>query len=64
MSDLSTLNPDQLLTAKELAPLLRVRPKRVYELSIPCVRLTRRSYRWRIRDVQAWMASRTEAERI
>lgn len=64
MNDLTQRDPDQLLTAKELAPLLRVRVKRVYELNLPTVRLTSRSIRYRVRDVQAWLAKRTsEGER-
>ena len=49
---------DQLLTAKEVALILGVRPKRVYELGIPTVRISARQLRWRPSAVQQWIASR------
>ncbi len=50
--------PDPLLTAKQVAAILRVRPKRVYELGIPTVRISARQLRWRPSAVQQWIASR------
>ncbi len=50
--------PDPLLTAKQVAAILRVRPKRVYELGIPTVRISARQLRWRPSVVQQWIASR------
>ena len=38
----STADVEHLLTAKEVAEVLNVRPKRVYELSIPSVRISDR----------------------
>lgn len=52
---------DPLLTAADLARILGVRAKRVYELGIPCIRLSARSIRWRRRDVAAWLSSRRTA---
>lgn len=52
----ATLRP--LLTAKEVAVILGVRPKRVYELGIPTVRISARQLRWRPSAVQQWIASR------
>ena len=53
-----TLEP--LLTAAEVARILSVRPKRVYELGIPAVRLSEKCLRWRGSDVQAWLQDHTE----
>ena len=50
--------PNQLLTAKEVAEMLAVRVKRVYELDIPFVQLSARSIRWRSVDVLAWIERR------
>ena len=46
---------DPLLTAKQVAAILGVRAKRVYELGIPCVRLSERSIRWRPEAVSQWI---------
>jgi predicted DNA-binding transcriptional regulator AlpA len=51
---------EPLLTAGEVARILSVRPKRVYELGIPAVRLSAKALRWRPSVVQAWLASRSE----
>jgi predicted DNA-binding transcriptional regulator AlpA len=51
---------EPLLTAAEVAQVLGVRPKRVYELGIPSVRLSTKSLRWRRSAVQAWIDSRSE----
>ncbi len=52
----SDLEP--LLTAEEVAGILGVRTKRVYELGIPCLRLSARSIRYRPAAVAAWLESR------
>jgi predicted DNA-binding transcriptional regulator AlpA len=51
---------EPLLTAADVARILGVRPKRVYELGIPAVRLSEKCLRWRGSDVQAWLQDRTE----
>jgi predicted DNA-binding transcriptional regulator AlpA len=38
--------PPRLLRATEVAERLNIDPRRVYELAIPRVRLSRKSYRW------------------
>lgn len=60
-----TLDPEDrpaatepLLDAAAVAGLLSVRPKRVYELGIPAVRVSTRCVRWRRADVAAWIDSR------
>jgi len=56
------MNPafDQLFTNREVAKLLNVAPKRVYELNIPCVRISARCIRYRAADVEAWLNARTQ----
>lgn len=51
---------DPLLTAGQVGRILGVRPKRVYELGIPAVRISAKSLRWRPCVVQAWLDSRSE----
>jgi hypothetical protein len=51
---------EPLLTAAEVARILAVRPKRVYELGIPSVRLSEKCLRWRRSVVLAWLEARTE----
>jgi len=50
---------EPLLTADQVARYLGVRPKRVYELGIPSVRLAVRTLRWRRADVEAWLTERS-----
>ncbi len=52
-------DPEPLWTAEQVARYLGVRPKRVYELGIPSMRLAVRTLRWRRGDVEAWLAART-----
>jgi predicted DNA-binding transcriptional regulator AlpA len=49
---------EPLLNAKQVAAILNVPYKRVYELDIPAVRLAARSLRWRTSDVQQWIERR------
>lgn len=44
-----------LLTAREVADILRVHPKKVYELSLAQVRLSPRRVRWLRTDVRAYI---------
>ena len=51
--------PPDLLTAEEVAELLRVRPRWVYDAArrgeIPCVRLGRRYVRFERSVIEAWV---------
>ena len=47
-----------LLDAAQVAVILGVRLKRVYELGIPHVRLSSRTLRWRRADVLEWIEGR------
>lgn len=61
---LSVVGPptdDPLLTAVEVAAILGVRAKRVYELGIPAVRISPRTLRWQRSDLLAWIAKRRTA---
>jgi predicted DNA-binding transcriptional regulator AlpA len=51
---------EPLLTAAEVARILGVRVKRVYELGVPAVRLSEKCLRWRPSAVQTWLESRSE----
>jgi hypothetical protein len=42
---------EALLKAEQVARLLNVRTKRVYELDLPTVKLGRKTHRWRVGDV-------------
>ncbi len=54
---------ESLLTAAEVARILGVRTKRVYELGIPAVRLSEKCLRWRRAVLQIWIDQRTEGDR-
>lgn len=56
--DMATGETEWLLTAAEVAKVLRIRSKRVYELDIPCVRISVRTLRWRVSDLARWIDSR------
>lgn len=51
---------DRLLTAVDVADLVSVNAKRVYELDIPAVRISERSLRWKLVDVLTWIDERRE----
>lgn len=47
-----------LWRAPQVAAYLGVRVKRVYELGIPAIRISRRTLRWRPEDVYQWAHER------
>lgn len=49
---------EDLWTAREVADRIHLRPKAVYELGIPHVRISDRRIRYRPEDVRAWIESR------
>jgi predicted DNA-binding transcriptional regulator AlpA len=51
---------EPLLTAAQVAKLLGIRCKRVYELPIPHVRISERSLRWSRADLMHWISERRE----
>ena len=54
------LTAGTLLTAREVAQLLGVRIKRVYELPIKYVRISPRTKRWQYKDVLNWIDNRKQ----
>ena len=58
LTDNTRKEHDDLLNAAEVAIRLNVRQKRVYELDIPSVRYSVRTYRWRASDVEEWIERR------
>jgi predicted DNA-binding transcriptional regulator AlpA len=59
----SDREPDRLLNAKQVASMLNIRPKRVYDLGIRRVLLSPRTVRWKQVDVEGWIESRSRGER-
>ena len=53
-------DPEPLMTAEDVADVLRVREKAVYELPIPRVRVSQRRVRWRPADVREFIDNRVE----
>lgn len=53
-------DPEPLLTAEEVAEIVRVPKKSVYELPIPRVRIGERRLRWRPADVREFISQRVE----
>ena len=51
---------EQLLPARQVAALLGLNLKRVYELGIPIIRISARSIRWKVKDVLSWIDERRE----
>ena len=52
----------ELMTAREVATLLKVRPKRVYELGIPYVKISGRAKRWERTTVCEWIKARSSGQ--
>jgi hypothetical protein len=52
---------EPLLTAAEVGRILGVRPKRVYELGIPAVKISDRALRWRPSQLASWIRKRESA---
>ena len=55
---LSREAPDAILTRDEVAAWLRVRPRQVERLGIPCIALGHRTKRYLASDVRAWLEQR------
>lgn len=61
----STVDPvcpeRRFLSAREVGALIGVRARRVYELEIPCIRISPRCVRWVRGDVLRWLSDRRAA---
>lgn len=53
-------DPEPLMTAEEVAEVLQVPRKSVYDLAIPRVRIGERRVRWRPADVREFIQNRVE----
>jgi predicted DNA-binding transcriptional regulator AlpA len=51
---------DDLLTAEEVAAVLKIRPKEVYTLPLPAVRLSARRLRWTRSSLDQFISTHTE----
>src|SRR6266699_3307175 len=53
--------PDAILTAAEVAAWLKITPRQVQRIGIPCVRVGVRTPRYLGRDVLAWLETQRRA---
>jgi len=53
--------PDAILTAAEVAAWLKITPRQVQRVGIPCVRIGPRTPRYLGRDVLAWLETQRQA---
>lgn len=53
--------PDAILTAADVAAWLKITPRQVQRLGVPCVRLGPRTPRYLARDVLAWLEAQRQA---
>lgn len=51
---------DDLLTAEQVAAVLKIRPKEVYTLPLPAVRLSARRLRWTRSSLDQFISTHTE----
>ncbi len=52
------LPPNTLLTADEIGDWLQVARRQVQRLGIPCIDLGRKTPRYKVKDVLAWLETR------
>jgi len=55
---LAEVLPDTLLTATDIGEWLKVSPRQVQRLGIPWIDLGRKTRRYQVRDVLAWLETR------
>ena len=53
-------SPDAILTAAEVAAWLKITPRQVQRVGIPCLRLGPRTPRYLGRDVLAWLETQRQ----
>jgi len=54
--------PDDILTREEVAAWLKIKPRQVDRLGIPCLDLGRKTKRYLAKDVVAWLDARRRAD--
>ena len=59
-----TPTPDAILTAREVAAWLKITPRQVQRLGIPCVDLGRKTKRYLAKDVLAWLEAYRRQPRL
>jgi len=57
------LTPETILTRDEVAGWLKVRPRQVERMGVPCLDLGRKTKRYLTKDVQAWLDSQRRGGR-
>jgi hypothetical protein len=50
-----TPTPDAILTAQDVAAWLKIKPRQVERLGVPCIDLGRKTKRYMVGDVLAWL---------
>jgi hypothetical protein len=50
--------PDDILTRDEVAAWLKIKPRQVERLGVPCIDLGRKTKRYLAKDVLAWLDAR------
>ncbi|HTR19796.1 MAG TPA: hypothetical protein VMH88_02990 [Gemmatimonadales bacterium] len=50
--------PDSILTRQEVAAWLKIKPRQVERLGVPCIDLGRKTKRYLAKDVLAWLDAR------
>jgi hypothetical protein len=51
-------SPDGIMTRHEVAAWLKVAPRQIDRLGIPCIDLGRKTKRYLVKDVAAWFESK------
>jgi len=49
---------DSILTAREVAAWLKITPRQVQRLGVPCIDLGRKTKRYLVKDVSAYLEAR------
>ena len=58
---LLNLASDPMMTPDEVAAWLKVKPRQVQRLGVPCVDFGRKTKRYRVADVRAWLEAKRAA---
>jgi hypothetical protein len=54
----SPRSPDGIMTRNEVAAWLKVAPRQIDRLGIPCIDLGKKTKRYFVKDVAAWLESK------
>jgi len=53
--------PDAILTPAQVAAWLQVKPRQVQRLGVPCIDMGRKTKRYCVADVRAWLEAKRAA---